>query len=76
MNKVAFRWNRPLQLLGLLLIAVLSLGTEAARAQEIDDDCGEFDGCEACVTVVDGKECVTWACPVGDRRGVGILCRQ
>jgi len=74
MNKVAFRWNRPLQLLGLLLIAVLSVGTEAAQAQEADNDCGEFGGCEVCVTEVDGKQCTTWVCPVGDPRGVGILC--
>lgn len=76
MNKVAFRWNRLLQLLGLLLIAVLSVGTEAARAQEADEDCGPVRGCEACVTEVDGKKCITWTCPVGDRRGVGILCMR
>ena len=74
MNKVAFRWNRLLQLLGLLLIAVLSVGTEAARAQEAEGDCEEFAGCDVCVSLVDGKICTTWFCPVGDPRGVGILC--
>ena len=72
MNKVAFRWNRLLQLLGLLLIAVFSVGTEAARAQEAGDDCADVYGCEVCLNE-DGT-CVTWICPVGDPRGVGILC--
>ncbi|MDE2661940.1 MAG: hypothetical protein OXI39_02895 [Gemmatimonadota bacterium] len=72
MNKVTFRWNRPLQLLGLLLIAALSVGTEAARAQEAGDDCFDFYGCEVCPNE-DGT-CITYVCPFGDPRGVGILC--
>ncbi len=70
MNKVAFRWNRPLQLLGLVLIAVLSVGTEAARGQELDGRCFQFLGCEVCVF----ENCTTWVCPVGHPDGVGIAC--
>ncbi len=73
MNKVAFRWNRPLQLLGLLMIALLSVGTEAARAQEAGDDgCIQLFGCEVCPA--QDPDCITYVCPVGDPRGVGILC--
>ena len=72
MNKVAFRWNRLLQLLGLLLIAVLSVGTEAARAQEAGDGCIDYYGCEVCPG--EDENCITWVCPVGDPRGVGVLC--
>lgn len=74
MNKVAFRWNRPLQLLGLLLIAALSVGAEAGRAQEVDDECDEFLGCDYCISRDGDEVCTTWICPVGDSRGVGIFC--
>lgn len=75
MKKTAFRWNRPLQLLGLILIAVLSFGSEAVRAQEEEeDDCWEFDGCEICPS--DDPKCITFFCPIGDPRGMGIICKK
>ena len=75
MNKTATRWNRPLQLLGLLLIAVLSVGSEPARAQEgEEDDCWEFDGCSICSG--EDPKCITYFCPIGDPRGWGIICNK
>ncbi len=76
MNKTASRWNRSLQLLGLLLIAVLSVGSEAARAQDEDDDrCWIFDRCEICQSTEDPK-CITVFCPVGDPRGIEVICKK
>jgi len=73
MNRAAFRWTRPLQFLGLALIAVLSLGTGVAQAQERLHCITDRDGCESCYNV--DTRCSTWACPVGHPDGVWILCR-
>ena len=72
MNRAAFRWNRPLQLLGLALIAVLSLDTGVAQAQERRPCVTHDDGCEVCYNL--DTRCVTWVCPLGHPDGVGILC--
>ena len=73
MNSAAFRWNRPLQFLGLALIAVLSLVTGVAQAQERIHCTTHDDGCETCYNA--DTRCLTWVCPLGDPDGVGILCR-
>jgi len=75
MKKTAFRWHRLLQLFGLLLIAVLSAQDGLAQEEideELDDHCTEFDGCRICHE--DGEGCMTWFCPIGDPRGIGISC--
>lgn len=61
--------NRTLQLLGLLLIGLLSFQAETVRASS--SGCHTDDeGCEIC----EGEDCDTWFCPIGNDRGVGIAC--
>lgn len=63
--------TRTLQFLGLLLIGLLSFEAETVRAApsgcDIDDE-----GCEVCK----GDECDSWFCPIGNDRGVGIVCDE
>ena len=72
--------NRTFQLLGLLLIAVLSITAEGASATvgyldpDNPDNCFSLFGCEICVS--EDGECLGWFCPVGDDRGVGIICKR
>lgn len=75
MNGDCNRWNRPLQLSGLLLIAVLTIGVEAGSStvgRPADSTCWWEDGCHSCRNLLSG--CVTWYCPIPDPRGVGIVC--
>lgn len=75
MKRTASRWHRLLQLVGLVLIAVLSAEAGRAHAQEDEEDdpaCTEFDGCRICHE--DGDPCMTWFCEIGDPRGIGISC--
>ncbi len=72
----AFSWSRPFQLIGLLLIGVLSIGAETATASNTrpvaEDVCWDKDGCRVCENLL--SKCRTWICPVGDPRGIGISC--
>lgn len=61
--------NRTLQLLGLLLIGLLSFQADPVSAlPSVCVDVGECTVCEA------NDDCITWTCPVGHPRGVGIRC--
>jgi len=64
--------RRFLQLLGLLLIAVLSIEAESVRAQEPQPNC--LTHTSGCVTCVEDSGCVTRTCPVGHPMGVGVVC--
>ena len=64
--------KRFLQLLGLLLIAVLSIEAEAVRAQEPPENC--MTHTSGCVTCVEDSGCMTWTCPIGHPKGVGVVC--
>lgn len=62
-----------IQLLGLLLIAILSMTTDTAAASSSDDHCFDALGCEWCII---SDDCDAWICPFGDERGVGVLCYE
>ena len=62
---------RTFQLLGLLLIGLLSFQAETVSASQ--SSCRtDADGCTFCPGEDD--DCTTWVCPVGHPSGVGIYC--
>ena len=65
--------KRTLQLIGLLLIALLSAETVVAAGHRPSEECTTDDeDCRSCLSLPSG--CVTWMCPIGHERGVGIRC--
>lgn len=62
--------NRTLQILGLLLVGLLSMEAKAVHAQQGLECLRHGNGCVTCRT----EECLFWLCPIGDPRGVGIYC--
>lgn len=64
--------NRTLQILGLLLVGLLSMEAKAVRAQAPDPCMTHDSGCITCRS----DECLAWFCPIGDPRGSGIICPE
>ena len=63
--------NRTLQILGLLLVGLLSMEAKPVRAQQ--KDCKTHTS--GCMTCTD-DECIAWVCPIGHARGSGIKCPE
>lgn len=70
--------TRSLQLIGLLLIGVLSMAAGTATASNTrpaeEEECWDFNGCRWCHYEL--AKCTTWICPVGHPHGIGIVCER
>lgn len=68
--------KRTLQLIGLLLIAVLSTEYEAAGAtyRLSSPKCGDEVNYKGCLDCYFPDGCYAWACPIGHPDGIGIRC--
>lgn len=62
--------NRTFQLLGLLLIGLLSFQADTVSA--LPSSCASVGECEVCRA--EDPDCITWTCPVDHPRGIGIRC--
>lgn len=65
--------KRILQLIGVLMIALLSAEAVVAAGHRPSEECNRDDeDCLTCLSLPSG--CSTWMCPIGHERGVGVKC--